>query len=108
MVRGYIDWKGVWLGLYGLERGVVRAILTGKGAVSCPLYGMGDYITISFHRVPEITFQPPMVGVDQSGLSETLEFVLQYYPPEVQQRLVQVGDRVRRVMWLVVWLVGKA
>jgi hypothetical protein len=32
-----------------------------------------------------------MVGVDQSGLSETLEFVLQYYSPEVRQRLVQVG-----------------
>ncbi len=34
-------------------------------------------------------FQPPMVGVDQSGLSETIEFVLQYYPPQIQHRLVQ-------------------
>lgn len=47
--------------------------------------------TPPFRRAPEIVFQPPMVGVDQSGLSETMEFVLQYYTPEVQQRLVQVS-----------------
>lgn len=41
-------------------------------------------------RAPEVVFQPPMVGVDQSGLAETMDFVLQYYSPEVQQRLVQV------------------
>ena len=46
------------------------------------------------YRAPEIVFQPPMVGVDQSGLAETMDFVLQYYPPEVQQRLVQVNDNV--------------
>lgn len=41
-------------------------------------------------RAPEIVFQPTMVGVDQSGLAETMDFVLQYYPLDVQQRLVQV------------------
>lgn len=32
-----------------------------------------------------------MVGVDQCGISDTIEFILQYYPPEVQQRLVEVN-----------------
>ncbi len=41
-------------------------------------------------RVPEVFFQPSMLGVDQSGLSDTLEYMLNYYPPSVQQRLVQV------------------
>lgn len=41
-------------------------------------------------RAPEIIFQPSMLGIDQSGLSDTLEYVLQYFPPDVQQRLVQV------------------
>ena len=42
-------------------------------------------------RVPEIVFQPMMVGVDQSGVTETLDFVLHKYSPDIQQRLVNVG-----------------
>ena len=42
-------------------------------------------------RVPEIVFQPMMVGVDQSGITETTDFVLQKYSPDIQQRLVNVG-----------------
>ena len=41
-------------------------------------------------RVPEVIFQPPMVGVDQGGLSETIDYVLKYYSADTQQRLVQV------------------
>ncbi len=41
-------------------------------------------------RVPEVMFQPSLLGVDQSGLSDCLEYVLNYHPPSVQQRLVQV------------------
>ena len=32
-----------------------------------------------------------MVGVDQCGISDTIEFILQYYPIDVQQRLVDVS-----------------
>ncbi len=39
-------------------------------------------------RVPEVIFQPPMVGVDQGGVSQTIDYVLHYY---LQQRLVQVS-----------------
>ena len=42
-------------------------------------------------RAPEVLFQPSMVGIDQSGLSDCLEYVLQYYPADVQQRLVEVS-----------------
>jgi hypothetical protein len=48
------------------------------------------YFAGLFLRIPEIVFQPTMVGVDQCGISDTIEFILQYYPPEVQQRLVEV------------------
>ena len=49
---------------------------------------------ISCVRVPEIIFQPTMVGVDQCGVSDTIEFMLQYYSPEVQQRLIEVLYRI--------------
>ena len=41
-------------------------------------------------RVPEIVFQPTMVGVDQCGLLDTMEYILQTYPADIQQRLVNV------------------
>lgn len=37
-------------------------------------------------RVPELLFQPHMVGIDQGGLSETLVYVLSKFPEE--QRLI--------------------
>ncbi|XP_058806615.1 actin-related protein 5 [Phymastichus coffea] len=39
-------------------------------------------------RVPEILFQPAMIGLSESGLVETIEFVLRGYTPEEQNRLV--------------------
>lgn len=33
-----------------------------------------------------------MVGLDQSGVTETLDFMLHKYSPDVQQRLVNVGS----------------
>ena len=43
-------------------------------------------------RVPEIVFQPTMVGIDQCGIGETMEFILQTYPKDQQQRLADVSD----------------
>ena len=34
-----------------------------------------------------------MVGVDQCGITDTIEFILQTYPPETQQRLVHVRKK---------------
>ena len=39
-------------------------------------------------RAPEILFQPSMVGLLECGIAETVEFVLKYYTPEQQNRLV--------------------
>nr|XP_006818942.1 PREDICTED: actin-related protein 5-like [Saccoglossus kowalevskii] len=40
-------------------------------------------------RVPELLFQPSMIGVEQAGIAETLEYVLSRYPMDVQNNLVQ-------------------
>lgn len=41
-------------------------------------------------RVPEVLFQPSLIGVDQCGLVDAIELVLNGYPPELQQRLMDV------------------
>ncbi|XP_043213325.1 actin-related protein 5-like [Amphibalanus amphitrite] len=38
-------------------------------------------------QTAEILFQPSMLGLDQAGLAETIQFVLSKYPAESQQRL---------------------
>ncbi|XP_077986971.1 actin-related protein 5-like [Glandiceps talaboti] len=40
-------------------------------------------------RVPELLFQPSMMGIEQAGLAETLDFVLHKYPSDIQDKLVQ-------------------
>lgn len=39
-------------------------------------------------RAPEIVYQPSMIGVDQCGLTETVELLLNSFPTDIQQRLV--------------------
>ena len=43
-------------------------------------------------------FQPSMLGMEQAGLAEVIEFILKKYPPEIQNNLVQVGF-VATVTW---------
>ncbi|XP_046844993.1 actin-related protein 5-like [Xenia sp. Carnegie-2017] len=40
-------------------------------------------------RVPEVLFQPSMLGVEQAGIAEVVEFILKKYPPAIQNNLVQ-------------------
>ncbi|XP_067856407.1 actin-related protein 5 [Heptranchias perlo] len=40
-------------------------------------------------RVPEILFQPSLIGEEQAGIAETLQYVLDRYPKEQQNELVQ-------------------
>ncbi|CAG5136503.1 unnamed protein product [Candidula unifasciata] len=40
-------------------------------------------------RVPELLFQPSMLGLEQAGLSETMEFILGKLDRQVQDRVVQ-------------------
>nr|XP_042906536.1 actin-related protein 5 isoform X2 [Parasteatoda tepidariorum] len=40
-------------------------------------------------RVPEIIFQPTMIGVEQAGIAETIEMVLARYNPADQQKLAE-------------------
>ena len=43
-----------------------------------------------FVRIPELLFQPSMMGVEQAGITETIQFVLSKYPAEIQNKLTQV------------------
>ncbi|KAB1262843.1 Actin-related protein 5 [Camelus dromedarius] len=40
-------------------------------------------------RAPEIIFQPSLIGEEQAGVAETLQYVLDRYPKDVQELLVQ-------------------
>jgi len=40
-------------------------------------------------RVPEILFQPSIIGHEQAGISETVEYILKLFPEDIQQRLVE-------------------
>lgn len=46
-------------------------------------------VGIERFRAPEVIFQPSMLGVDQAGLAEIIEFILNKYPPDIQNQLVQ-------------------
>ncbi|KAL2101971.1 hypothetical protein ACEWY4_003732 [Coilia grayii] len=47
------------------------------------------YVGTERLRAPEIVFQPSMIGEDQMGLIETVQFVLDRYTPEQQGALVE-------------------
>jgi len=47
------------------------------------------HIGVERARVPELFFQPSIMGIDQAGICETLEFILSKYSPEEQNLLVQ-------------------
>ncbi|XP_066868366.1 actin-related protein 5 isoform X7 [Kogia breviceps] len=40
-------------------------------------------------RAPEIIFQPSLIGEEQAGVAETLQYILDRYPKDVQELLVQ-------------------
>lgn len=46
---------------------------------------------MSICRIPELLFQPSMLGIDQGGLAELIEFVLKKFSSDDQNRLVQVS-----------------
>eukprot|EP00828_Plagiopyla_frontata_P027736 TRINITY_DN3597_c0_g1_i3.p1 TRINITY_DN3597_c0_g1~~TRINITY_DN3597_c0_g1_i3.p1 ORF type:complete len:554 (-),score=92.69 TRINITY_DN3597_c0_g1_i3:60-1721(-) len=55
-------------------------------------FGMEDNrIELSVERVwpIEVLFQPSLVAIDQSGLTSTMQFIIQKYPKEIQQQLLQ-------------------
>ncbi|ESP04525.1 hypothetical protein LOTGIDRAFT_136147, partial [Lottia gigantea] len=47
------------------------------------------HLAVEKIRVPELLFQPSMVGIEQAGISETLDYVLKKYQPDDQNKLVQ-------------------
>ena len=49
---------------------------------------------LSNHRIPELLFQPSMIGLEQAGVAETIQFVLNKYPPDIQNKLCQVSPKL--------------
>lgn len=43
-----------------------------------------------FFRVPELLFQPSMIGLEQAGIAETVDYVFKKFSPEDQNTLAQV------------------
>ncbi|XP_067266157.1 actin-related protein 5 [Chanodichthys erythropterus] len=58
-----------------------------------PMFNMAEYhqlfVGTERLRVPEILFQPSLIGEEQMGLMETLQFVLEQYTAEQQEALVK-------------------
>ncbi|XP_030641110.1 actin-related protein 5 [Chanos chanos] len=57
-----------------------------------PVFNMAEYhqlfVGTERLRAPEVLFQPSLIGEEQMGLMETVQFVLQQYTPEQQGELV--------------------
>ncbi|XP_050415648.1 actin-related protein 5 [Patella vulgata] len=47
------------------------------------------HLAVEKIRVPEILFQPSMVGIEQAGIAESMDYVLKKYQPEDQNKLVK-------------------
>lgn len=47
------------------------------------------HIALEQIRIPELMFQPSMLGIDQAGLAELIDFILAKFNPNDQQKLVQ-------------------
>ncbi|XP_042299487.1 actin-related protein 5 [Sceloporus undulatus] len=58
-----------------------------------PVFNLAEYHQLFLGteriRVPEILFQPSLIGEEQAGIAETMQFVLDRYPKEQQEKLVQ-------------------
>ncbi|XP_030068923.1 actin-related protein 5 [Microcaecilia unicolor] len=58
-----------------------------------PIFNLAEYHQMFLGteriRVPEILFQPSLIGEEQAGIAETMQYVLDRYPKEVQEELVQ-------------------
>ncbi|XP_074068061.1 actin-related protein 5 isoform X2 [Macrotis lagotis] len=58
-----------------------------------PMFNLAEYHQLFLGteriRAPEIIFQPSLIGEEQAGIAETIQYVLDRYPKEIQEALVQ-------------------
>ncbi|XP_064632703.1 actin-related protein 5-like [Lineus longissimus] len=47
------------------------------------------HLAIEMIRVPELLFQPSMIGFDQAGLTETIQFAMKKFSDDEQNRMAQ-------------------
>ena len=48
------------------------------------------YCFCLFFFVPEIVYQPSMLGIEQAGIAETIDFILNHFSADLQTAFVQV------------------
>ncbi|XP_062616216.1 actin-related protein 5-like [Saccostrea cucullata] len=47
------------------------------------------HLAVEKIRVPELLFQPSMIGIEQAGIAETMDFVLKKFNADMQNKLAQ-------------------
>lgn len=52
------------------------------------------HLNVERIRVPEVTYQPSLAGVDSAGLLEVIELILKSFTPAERDRLTSVGTRL--------------
>ena len=73
-------------GEYDIKRIILSTTLCSDGSFS-PLKQC-----VHIFRVPEIVYQPSMLGIEQAGIAETIDFILNHYSADLQTALVQVRN----------------
>lgn len=53
------------------------------------------HLNVERIRVPETWFQPSMFGMDSAGIGEMSGWILNGFEPDIRERLMQVGHRLR-------------
>ena len=54
-----------------------------------PIYCLLGVTKSIFSRVPELLFEPSMIGLEQAGIAETMDYMFKKFTPEDQNRLAQ-------------------
>lgn len=71
----------------------IEAVLNSHSNQKRMTFDLAEYYQLHFGseriRVPEILFQPSIIGVEQGGITETIEFILTQYNADLQSRLVK-------------------
>lgn len=52
------------------------------------IFSLQLHFSVEAIRAAEVLFQPSMVGIQEAGLAETIDYVLKLFPADQQQRLV--------------------
>ena len=99
VLKASIDSVVIWVSHLNADKFLVAMLHRGfscfqKNYVSLPHWRRKNCLLIVFVffclRVPEIVYQPSMLGIEQAGIAETIDFILNDFSADLQTALVQV------------------